>query len=61
MNFKFLGIGRVSSRIATRRLASARENNSYFGNAASDDDDSDWNTDKKKRKTRANGRRPRNA
>lgn len=47
----FLGIGRNSSRIASRRIANSRDGNNYFGNNISDDeDDADWSSDKKKKK-----------
>lgn len=47
----FQGIGRNSSRIASRRIANARDGNNYFGSALSDDeDDADWAGDKKKKK-----------
>lgn len=45
------GIGRNSSRIASRRIANSRDGNNYFGNNVSDDeDDADWSSDKKKKK-----------
>lgn len=45
------GIGRNSSRIASRRIANSRDGNNYFGNNISDDeDDADWSSDKKKKK-----------
>lgn len=45
------GIGRNSSRIASRRIASARDGNNFYGTAMSDDeDDADWAGDKKKKK-----------
>lgn len=53
------GIGRNSSRIASRRIANSRDGNNYFGNNISDDeDDADWSSDKKKKKIqsmRSNG------
>lgn len=46
-----IGIGRNSSRIASRRIANSRDGNNYFGTALSDDeDDADWAGDKKKKK-----------
>lgn len=57
--FSFTGIGRNSSRIASRRIASSRDGNNYFGSALSDDeDDADWAGDRKKKKiqpVRTNG------
>ncbi|XP_031616421.1 SAGA-associated factor 11 homolog [Contarinia nasturtii] len=48
---KCMGIGRNSSRIASRRIANSRDGNNYFGNNISDDeDDADWSSDKKKKK-----------
>ncbi|CAD7077291.1 unnamed protein product [Hermetia illucens] len=57
---KCMGMGRNSSRIASRRIASAREGNgSYFGSNLSDDeDDADWSGEKRRKKipaVRANG------
>lgn len=53
------GMGRNSSRIASRRIASSREGGSYFGTALSDDeDDTDWSVEKRKKKiqpVRTNG------
>ena len=55
-------MGRNSSRIASRRLASAREGATNFfasANSGDDDDDADWSSEKRKRKNisnlRANG------
>lgn len=49
--FSNIGIGRNSSRIASRRIANSRDGNNYFGNNVSDDeDDADWSSDKKKKK-----------
>lgn len=46
-----VGIGRNSSRIASRRIANSRDGSNYFGTALSDDeDDADWSGDKKKKK-----------
>lgn len=46
------GIGRNSSRIASRRIANARDGNNYFGGGqlSDDDDDADWLGDKKKKR-----------
>lgn len=52
-----LGIGRNSSRIASRRIANSRDGNNYFG-TVSDDEDEDWSGEKKKKKiqpVRTNG------
>lgn len=54
------GMGRISSRIASRRLASTRDGgNSYFNGVQSDDeDDADWAGEKRKKKiqpVRTNG------
>lgn len=53
------GIGRNSSRIASRRIASSRDGNNYFASVLSDDeDDADWSGDRKKKKiqpVRTNG------
>lgn len=52
-------MGRNSSRIASRRIASNRDGGSYFGTALSDDDDdADWAGEKRKKKNqpvRTNG------
>lgn len=53
------GIGRNSSRIASRRIASTRDGNNYYsGSLTDDEDDVDWATDKKKKRLqsmRSNG------
>lgn len=57
-NNVFLGMGRNSSRIASRRIASSREGGSYFGTASDDEDDTDWSAEKRKKKiqpVRTNG------
>lgn len=48
----YIGIGRNSSRIASRRIANARDGNNYFGGSqlSDDDDDADWLGDKKKKR-----------
>lgn len=45
-------MGRNSSRIASRRLANARDSTgSYFGtNISDDEDDADWSSEKRKKK-----------
>lgn len=52
-------MGRNSSRIASRRIASNRDGSNYFGTAISDDeDDADWSGEKRKKKiqpVRTNG------
>lgn len=52
------GMGRNSSRIASRRIASSREGGSYFGTVSDDEDDTDWSAEKRKKKiqpVRTNG------
>lgn len=52
---KCMGMGRNSSRIASRRIANAREGaGSYFGaNLTDDEDDADWSGEKRKKKFQA--------
>lgn len=56
---KCMGMGRNSSRIASRRLASTKESSSsssYFqANAGSDDEDDDW-SEKRRKKSSQNSR-----
>ncbi|CAD7085208.1 unnamed protein product [Hermetia illucens] len=58
---KCMGMGRNSSRIASRRIASSREgSSSFFGSNVSDDEeaDADWSGEKRRKKiqqTRPNG------
>uniref|UniRef100_U5EXZ8 SAGA-associated factor 11 homolog n=1 Tax=Corethrella appendiculata TaxID=1370023 RepID=U5EXZ8_9DIPT len=48
---KCMGMGRNSSRIASRRIANRDGGNNYFGSALSDDeDDADWSGEKRKKK-----------
>ncbi|KAL7642249.1 UNVERIFIED_CONTAM: hypothetical protein RMT77_006810 [Armadillidium vulgare] len=57
---KCMGMGRNSSRIATRRIQnSTRENNSHVmvGPGSDDDDDEDWFLDRKRRKRDKNSPR----
>lgn len=55
----FSGIGRNSSRIASRRIANTRDGNNYYsGSLTDDEDDVDWASDKKKKRLqsmRSNG------
>lgn len=55
----FAGIGRNSSRIASRRIANTRDGNNYYsGSLTDDEDDVDWASDKKKKRLqsmRSNG------
>ncbi|XP_034658386.1 SAGA-associated factor 11 homolog [Drosophila subobscura] len=63
---KCMGMGRISSRIASRRLAtkegsSASSNSSYVHSGANtggtdDEDDVDWSSDKRKKKSTQNSR-----
>lgn len=47
---KCMGMGRNSSRISSRRIAS-REGTNYFGAVVTDDeDDADWSGEKRKKK-----------
>ncbi|XP_055854123.1 SAGA-associated factor 11 homolog [Episyrphus balteatus] len=57
---KCMGMGRQTSRTASRRLANAKEgSSSYFSSNVSDDeDDADWSSDKRRKKiqtSRTNG------
>ncbi|XP_055903080.1 SAGA-associated factor 11 homolog [Eupeodes corollae] len=57
---KCMGMGRKTSRTASRRLANAKEGNaSYFSSIVSDDeDDADWSSEKRRKKiqpSRTNG------
>lgn len=61
---KCMGMGRNSSRIASRRIASnSREPTSYAGLLSDDEDDADWSGaafsgEKKKRRMKSSNRRP---
>lgn len=52
---KFItGMGRNSSRIASRRIANSRGDNNYFTTVLSDDeDDADWSGEKRRKKIQA--------
>uniref|UniRef100_A0A2M4AZU5 SAGA-associated factor 11 homolog n=2 Tax=Anopheles triannulatus TaxID=58253 RepID=A0A2M4AZU5_9DIPT len=57
---KCMGMGRNSSRIASRRIANTRDAGSgnYFGGEEDDEDDADWSGEKRKKKisqVRTNG------
>lgn len=58
---KCMGMGRKTSRTASRRIATAKEGNSssYFSSNVSDDeDDADWSSEKRRKKiqtSRTNG------
>lgn len=57
---KCMGMGRKTSRTASRRLANAKEgNSSYFSaNVSDDEDDADWSSEKRRKKiqsSRTNG------
>nr|CAD7433540.1 unnamed protein product [Timema monikensis] len=57
---KCMGMGRNSSRIASRRIANnSKENVTYGGMMSDDDDDADWTagTDRRRRKRERNGNR----
>ncbi|XP_058814046.1 SAGA-associated factor 11 homolog [Topomyia yanbarensis] len=47
---KCMGMGRNSSRIASRRLANTRDGSNYFGADEDDEDDADWSGEKRKKK-----------
>ncbi|XP_055543170.1 SAGA-associated factor 11 homolog [Wyeomyia smithii] len=47
---KCMGMGRNSSRIASRRLANSRDGSNYFGADEDDEDDADWSGEKRKKK-----------
>lgn len=54
----FAGMGRNSSRIASRRIASTRGTSELFGTVSDDEDDADWSGEKRKKKfqpVRTNG------
>ncbi|XP_067009919.1 ataxin-7-like protein 3 [Anabrus simplex] len=61
---KCMGMGRNSSRIASRRIANnSKENSAYSGMMSDDDDDADWTagSDRRRKKKDRNGtRRPKN-
>uniref|UniRef100_A0A182K739 SAGA-associated factor 11 homolog n=1 Tax=Anopheles christyi TaxID=43041 RepID=A0A182K739_9DIPT len=57
---KCMGMGRNSSRIASRRIANTRDvgTGNYFGGDEDDEDDADWSGEKRKKKisqVRTNG------
>ncbi|XP_055626846.1 SAGA-associated factor 11 homolog isoform X2 [Toxorhynchites rutilus septentrionalis] len=55
---KCMGMGRNSSRIASRRIANTRDGGNYFGADEDDEDDADWSGEKRKKKiapVRTNG------
>ncbi|XP_055716314.1 SAGA-associated factor 11 homolog [Phlebotomus papatasi] len=55
---KCMGMGRNSSRIASRRIASTRGTSELFGTVSDDEDDADWSGEKRKKKfqpVRTNG------
>lgn len=55
---KCMGMGRNSSRIASRRIANTRDGGNYFGADEDDEDDVDWSGEKRKKKiapVRTNG------
>ncbi|KAJ8897942.1 hypothetical protein PR048_003300 [Dryococelus australis] len=59
---KCLGLGRISSRIASRRIANNSKESGYGGLPSDDEDDADWTAgpDRRRRKRDKNGtRRPR--
>lgn len=47
---KCMGMGRNSSRIASRRIANTRDGGNYFGADEDDEDDADWSGEKRKKK-----------
>ncbi|XP_045776290.1 SAGA-associated factor 11 homolog isoform X4 [Maniola jurtina] len=61
---KCMGMGRNSSRIASRRIASnSREPTSYAGLLSDDEDDADWSgaplySERRKRRLKTNNKRP---
>ncbi|XP_034834237.1 SAGA-associated factor 11 homolog isoform X2 [Maniola hyperantus] len=61
---KCMGMGRNSSRIASRRIASnSREPTSYAGLLSDDEDDADWSgaplySERRKRRMKTNNKRP---